>query len=126
MPMTPEQRVERAKNAVAARWARYDWAAMPFDDAVAGLAELREEYEKAAHALQQRMVQPAILHCHICQSIIPPGKWVQNVVYRDRTDQLIKTIYFCKARCVSHYNKSEQSRRFPDAPPIKDNNYLPK
>lgn len=125
-PLTPEQRVERAKNAVAARWSKCDWAKMNLDDAIAGLAELREEYERAAHAVQQRMVQPAILHCFICKREIPNGKWTQNIVYRDKVDQLIKTIYFCSARCISSYNKLEQAKRFPDAPAIKDEVYLPK
>lgn len=126
MALTSEQRVERARNAVAARWSKYDWAKMSFDDAVAGLAELREEYERAMHAVQQRMVQPAIIHCYICKREIPQGKWTQNIVYRDKSDQLIKTIYFCSARCISNYNKLEQSKRFPDSPTIKDDHYLPK
>lgn len=125
-PLTAEQRVERAKNAVAARWARSDWAKMPLDDAIAGLAELREEYERAAHAVQLRMVTPAIINCFICKKEIPQGKWTQNIIYRDRVDQLIKTIYFDSARCISAYNKLEQAKRFPDAPAIKDEVYLPK
>lgn len=126
MSMTSEQRVERAKNAVAARWAKSDWAKMSLDDAIAGLSELREEYERAAHAVQLRMVTPAIINCFICKREIPQGKWTQNIIYRDRVDQIIKTIYFCSARCISNYNKLEQSKRFPDAPTIKDDNYLPK
>jgi len=126
MPLNADERVERAKTAAAARWAKLDWTKMSFDDAVAGLAELREEYERAAHAVQLRMVQPAILHCYICKSEIPQGKWVQNIIYRDKADQLIKTIYFDKARCVSAYNKLEQAKRFHDSPAIKDDMYLPK
>lgn len=113
MPLTAEQRVERAKSAVAARWAKYDFKKMPLDDAIAALAELREEYERAAHAVQQRMTVPAIIHCYICKREIPQGKWTQNIVYRDKVDQLIKTIYFCSARCIAMHNKLEQDKKFP-------------
>lgn len=125
-PLTAEQRVERAKKASIARWAKVDWAKMPLDEAQVELAELREEYERALYAIQQRMIQPAVLYCFICKSEIPSGKFVQQIVYRDKTDQLIKTIYFDKAACVSQYNKLDYQKRYPDAQPIKDGLYLPK
>lgn len=126
MPMTSEQRIERAKVAAAARWAKVDWSSLTLDDAMTSLAELREEYERACRAVQQRITVPTVIHCFICKHEIPNGKWTQNITYRDRNDGLLKMIYFCSARCISSYNKLEQSRRFPDAPPIKDDMYLPK
>src|SRR5215472_1457071 len=105
---------ERAKLASAARWSKIDWNKIPYDDALSNLAALREEYERAMKIVQQRTTPPAMLGCHICQRPIAPGKYAQVITYRDKSDQLIKNIFFCSASCISKYNKQRQDERFPD------------
>jgi predicted nucleic acid-binding Zn ribbon protein len=109
MALSSEQRVERARTAAAARWSKTDWPNMEIADALTAIAELREELERGSKIVQQRITHPKVLHCFVCDKIIPDGKWVQNKFTRNVSTGMIDTIYYCSARCVSL--ESEQKRK---------------
>lgn len=133
-PLTPEDKVARAKKAAEARWGeKFDWGAAPIEECKARLAELRSEAEKGGLALQARMSSETVRYaeCYNPSCLKGPrdaaGNPTRTVLdiasgrfagYRTRHSEetgLMESAYACSAACYlylgQNFNHASPYRR---------------
>ena len=104
LPITDEQRVIQAKQAIEARWSRkFDWNDSPIDMALEYLAELRLEVEKGGLTLQRRVSEARVeqVKCYSCDNIISisEGRWAGMRTRNNYETGIPESQYACSAAC---------------------------
>lgn len=104
LPITDEQRVIQAKQAIEARWSRkFNWDDSPIDMALEYLAELRLEVEKGGLTLQRRVSEARVekVKCYSCDNIISisEGRWAGMRTRNNYETGISESAYACSAAC---------------------------
>jgi len=129
MPLSPEQRHDRAKKASAARWSdRTDWETIDLEEGMRQLASLRSEVERGGLILQRRSenfrVQTAECYNPDCRKgpngtrtiiDIGSGRFAGSRTRHNMSTGMIETAYACSAACYlymgSHFTHASASPR---------------